>query len=89
MKTVILSHKVKDYGQWRPFFDADIQRRKNFNIIGEKVYKSVEDPNHLYIRFEANDSSAIDKLLNDPELAEKMEGAGVISKPEVTILESA
>lgn len=89
MLTAILNHKVKDYAIWRPYFDADIERRKKFGITGEKVFRSFEEPNHLYIKFEANDPSAIDKLLGDPELPAKMEGAGVISKPEFTLLKEA
>lgn len=89
MITAILNHKVKDYAQWRPFFDADVDRRKGFGITGEKVFKSVDEPGRLYIKFEANDASAIDKLLNDPELAGKMQEAGVVSKPEFVLLQDA
>ena len=89
MITTILNHKVKDYARWRPYFDEDAERRRNWGISNEKVYKAVGDPNHLYIEFVSNDSSAIDKLLNDPDLSGKMEAAGVISKPEFTQLEHA
>ena len=89
MITVILSHKVKNYVDWRPLFDADFDRRSNFGFRNEKVFKAVDDPNHLYIRVEADDRSAVDKLLNDPGLAEKMAEGGVIGKPLVTILEPA
>jgi len=89
MVTAILNHKVNDYAQWRPYFDADVARRRGFGITGEKVLKSVDEPNHLYIKFEANDPSAIDKLLNDPDLAGKMQEAGVVSKPEFILLEEA
>ena len=89
MPKVVLSHKVKDYDSWRPLFDADIERRKKTGMRNEQVYRSHNDPNHLYISADIDDPSILHDMMNDPDLAKKMEEGGVISKPEVLVLDPA
>jgi hypothetical protein len=89
MATVILSHRVKDYETWRPIFDADIQRRKDTGFYNERVFRGADDPGHIYVMAELNDPSALQTMMNDPDLAEKMGEAGVITKPEVLVLNPA
>ena len=89
MATVILNHKVEDYKKWRSVFDLDIRRRKEAGMQNEKVFRSADDPNHIYIVAEVADPSTTAKMMNDPDLAAKMKEGGVISKPSVTILNLA
>lgn len=86
MATVILNHKVEDYKKWRPVFDSDIRRRKEAGMTNERVFRSANDPNTIYIIAEVADPSITAKMMNDPELAAKMKEGGVISKPSVTVL---
>jgi hypothetical protein len=89
MVKVIISHKVKDYGQWRSVFDADEERRKQSGLNVDGVYRAVSDPNNIHMIGDASSTSVVESFMNDPNLAEAMQKAGVISKPEVTILETA
>lgn len=89
MSTVILSHKVKDYAEWRPVFDSDTRRRQGAGIKNEKVFRAADDPNHVYIVAEVSDPSAFSKMINDPDLAATMEKAGVISQPSAVVLNPA
>ena len=86
MAKVVISHKVKDYDSWRPLFDADIERRKSTGFTNEQVYRVHDDPNHLYISGDIADLSSLDDMMSDPDLAKKMEEGGVISKPEILVL---
>ena len=89
MSTVILSHKVKDYAKWRPFFDADLKRRKGAGFKSEKVFRAADDPNHVYIVAEVSDPKIFSSMVNDPELAAIMKEAGVVSQPSAVVLNQA
>jgi hypothetical protein len=86
MATVILNHRVEDYKKWRPVFDADTRRRTEAGMKNEKVFRSADDPNNIYIIADVADPSTTAKMMNDPDLAAKMKEGGVISKPTVTVL---
>ena len=86
MSIIILSHKVKDYASWKPHYDGDKPRRDEIGLTELCVGIKSDDPSMVYIIWETNDLSGFDKMLNDPSLANKMEEAGVISKPEVVII---
>ena len=86
MHKVVISHKVKDYDSWRPLFDADIERRKSTGFKNERVYRVHDDPNHLYVSGDIDELSSLHDMMNDPDLAKKMEEGGVISKPEILVL---
>jgi len=88
MATVILNHKVIDYNTWRPYFDADVQRRNSAGLKEIKIGRNSQDPNHIFMIFEASDPlKAASMMNNDAELKEVMKKAGVISPPEVVILD--
>ena len=86
MATVILNHRVEDYKKWRPVFDSDALRRKQAGMTNERVFRSAEDPNAIYIIADVADPSITAKMMDDPDLAAKMKEGGVISKPNVTVL---
>jgi hypothetical protein len=86
MATLILSHRVEDYQKWRPYFDRDVPRRKKYGMSNEKVYRSAEDPNNIYIVSDLVDPSVTEMIGKDEELAALMKESGVISKPVVTVL---
>lgn len=85
MSTIILSHEVKDFASWKPHYDADSARRKNAGIKELAVGTQSDNPNKVIMIWEG-DPQVLDQMLKDPELKEKMEAAGVISTPEVTII---
>ena len=89
MAKVLISHKVKDYHTWRPFFDRDAERRRKFGISNEHVYRDAKDENHIFVSGYIDDPSVLDAFFRDPELAEKMAEGGVISEPVVQILNPA
>lgn len=89
MSKVILTHRVKDYAKWRPIYDADEQRRQNAGWKNVTVYRPINDPNNIHMIGEVDDPSNLDKMVSDPELGKLMEEAGVISKPEIIVLNPA
>jgi hypothetical protein len=86
MKTVILNHRVADFAKWKTVYDADEPRRVNAGLREIKVGTKADDENLVYIIFEANDISNFLSMANDPDLKEAMKKAGVISEPEVVVI---
>ena len=85
MATIILSHDVKDFASWKPHYDADAPRRTKAGFKEIAVGTKSNDPKKVIVIWEA-DPAAVENMLKDPELKAKMEAAGVISAPEVTIV---
>ena len=85
MATIILSHDVKDYASWKPHYDADAARRQNAGFKEIAVGTKSDDPKKVILIWEG-DPTVLEGMLKDPELKERMEAAGVISPPEVTIV---
>ena len=86
MAIIILNHKVKDFSAWKPFFDADNERRRSSGLRIWKVCTKHGDPNDVYMIFEADDPDSFQTMANDPGLREIMEKAGVISEPKIELI---
>ena len=89
MALAITHHKVADYDAWRPVYDADREARNSAGVKELGVYRSVQDPNDVYLLFEVSDVEAFQKFGQSPELAEKMREGGVIGMPEFALVERA
>ena len=85
MAIIIVNHDVKNFASWRPHYDADSDRRINAGLKELAVGTDSENPNKVFMIWEG-DPAPLDNMLKDPGLKEKMEEAGVISAPEVTII---
>jgi hypothetical protein len=86
MAIMITHHRVKDYAAWRPIYDGDAARRRSAGIRDWRVAHSPSDPNDIYMIWEVEDPSAVQRMVNDPGLKEQMEKAGVISPPEAFLV---
>jgi hypothetical protein len=42
MGMIIVRHKVRDYGQWRPIFDRHAEMQKAAGLINPRVYHSAD-----------------------------------------------
>ena len=86
MVTIILSHEVKDFSKWKEAFDADESRRTAQGVKLSGLFTAVDNQNRPTIIFEFPSLEAFRGFMQDPSLKEKMDMAGVISEPEVKIL---
>jgi hypothetical protein len=89
MAIVILNHRVKDFKIWKPFFDADRQRRTDAGLKELFVATRADDPNEVQIVFETNDVAKAQQMMESPDLHEIMEKAGVERIPTITVLNKA
>lgn len=86
MKTVIVTHEVKNYSEWRKVYDADEVNRSKANLHITGVYQSVNNPNIITLIGDAPNVETFTTFMSDPKLKEAMDKGGVIGMPDVKIL---
>ena len=89
MVTVVISHEIKNYTDWRKVFDADEVNRSKAGFKSTGVYHSFDNINKITIIGEAPSLEAINGFMSNPALKEAMEKGGVIGIPDVKILNKA
>ncbi len=78
-----ISHTVKDYATWRPFFDTDSTLRKANGMENIVVGRGIDKTNSIMIALQVSDVKKAKDFAADPRLKKVMDKAGVISKPRV------
>jgi hypothetical protein len=86
MATFILSHYVKDFASWKPIYDGDAERRTSAGFTELAVGTQEGDPKKVIMIWQGDSIDAAKKMMQDPELKKKMEIAGVVSPPEMVII---
>ena len=89
MSYILVNHKVKNFDSWKSYFDNDIPEQKKAGIKLNKVFSSAKDKNDVFILFETSDLEKATGFFTNPRLKDLMHTAGVVSEPDVKILEAA
>lgn len=84
----LITHKINDFKHWIKFYDADEPRRAAGGIKTVGIFKNVNDDNDLHIIMDTPNPEIIKEMLHSEDLKKIMQEAGVISKPEVSMLET-
>ncbi|HTF03853.1 MAG TPA: DUF3764 family protein [Bacteroidia bacterium] len=88
MKTLlIISHEVRNYDEWKKGFDAGAPMREQAGIQIQGVHRSVDNSNSVTIISEVPNADVAKAVMQNPELRADMEKSGVISEPEVKIVQ--
>ncbi len=85
MSVIILNHDVRDFEAWKPYYYADAPRRERLGLKDLAVGNASDAPTKVYIIWEG-DPAKVEQMLQDPELPGLMKEAGVVSAPEITVL---
>ena len=86
MVTAIISHEVKDYSVWRKGFDSDAENRSKHGFKTVGVFQCHDNPNKVTAIFDVPSAEIAKGFMENPNLKTIMEEAGVISTPDVKIL---
>ena len=84
--TNVMTLEVKDYTVWKQSFDEAQPNRDKAGIEIMGIFSSVDNPNNITVISEVPSLEIAKGYLNNPNLKASMEKAGVISKPDVKIL---
>ncbi len=87
MSAMIVRHSVRDYGAWRPVFDAHDAARTAAGLTNGRVFRSAEDPNDLLLLFEMADRRRAEEFAASDDLRTTMQRAGVVGPPEIRYAE--
>jgi len=89
MGIMIIRHKVRDYGQWRPIFDGDVERQKAAGLSNPRVYHPADsNKSEIVVVFDTDDTKKAKDFAASSDLKEVMAKAGVVDAPTIYILES-
>ena len=78
-------HKVADFRAWKPVYDADDTRCKQFGCKSSAVFTNTQHPNDVLAVLDWDTKEQAKKFGQLLGLKEAEDRAGVISVPEVSI----
>jgi hypothetical protein len=89
MGMMIVRHKVRDYGQWRPIFDQHAEMQRAAGLINPRVYHSADsNKSEIVVVFDTEDTKKAKDFAASADLKEAMMEAGVLDTPTIYFLES-
>ena len=89
MGMMIIRHKVRDYGQWRPVFDAHAGMQRAAGLTNPRVYHSADsNKSEIVVVFDTKDTKLAKEFAGSADLKEAMMKAGVEDTPTIYFLES-
>jgi heme-degrading monooxygenase HmoA len=86
MPHMLVHHKVRDFGKWKPFYDRHEATRKASGLKGSQVFQNVEDPTDVFMLFEWDSTENAKKFSMSEDLKKTMEAAGVVGVPHIHLL---
>jgi hypothetical protein len=57
MGMMIVRHKVRDYGQWRPIFDEHVEMQRAAGLINPRVYHSADSNKSVEVSVSFSEAS--------------------------------
>jgi hypothetical protein len=89
MGMLIVRHKVRDYGQWRPLFDGHAEMQKAAGLTNPRVYHSADsNKSDIVVVFDTENTKKAKDFVASADLKEAMRKAGVLDEPTIYLLES-
>ena len=89
MSSVFIRHRVADFDAWKPVFDEHGSVRREHGLVDSAVLRDEDDGNMVTIVLRTDDAAGARAFLASDSLREAMQGAGVVSQPELWIADDA
>jgi hypothetical protein len=89
MPTMIVKHRVVDFGAWKQVFDEGEVLRQEHGWTGHEVYRDAEDPDVIVSVNYVQDLNRAREYGGSEELRSAMERAGIVEAPEIWFLEES
>ncbi len=84
---IVRPPRLRDYGAWRPAYDAHEAARTAAGLTNGRVFRSAEDPNDILLLFDMADRRRAEEFGRSDDLREAMQRAGVVGQPEIRYAE--
>lgn len=86
---LIIKHKVANYDKWKTSYDAHDSIRMASGLHNYVLGRGMDDPNMVVVILKADDVDKAKALTSSQEMMDRMKKAGVVGKPEMTLLKVA
>lgn len=83
MATLIVRHKVEDFGAWKKAYDAFDNERRTMGVTVHGVYQLEDNPNDVTVFHKFDSMDAAKNFARSARLKEVMKGAGVVGSPDM------
>ncbi len=85
---MLIRHKVRNFFEWKKAYDSLLMERIEIGMIEKYLFRGVDDTNEVTVLYQAKDLERARAYFTSPELWERMEKGGVVSRPEIYFLSS-
>jgi hypothetical protein len=89
MVRLFVRHPVSDYATWREHYDDFDDERQGMGVVGDAVYRSVDDPNDVTAWHDFATAEEAKSFASSPRLREVMSAAGVAGEPMIWFVTEA
>jgi len=88
MGMMIVRHKVRDYGEWRPIFDQHAEMQRGAGLLNPRSIIPPTAISEIVVVFDTEDTKKAKEFAASADLKEAMMEAGVLDTPTIYFLES-
>ena len=85
MSSIIIRHRVADFDVWKAAFDQHGSVRREYGLVDTGLLRDEEDANMVTILMSTDDTARAREFFASDSLRETMDGAGVVSQPDMWI----
>jgi hypothetical protein len=89
VSSIIIRHRVANFDVWKAAFDEHGSVRREYGLADTGLLRDEEDASMVTILLSTDDTARAREFLASDSLRETMQGAGVVSQPEVWIANDA
>jgi len=86
MAFILVRHKVRDYSKWKRAYDAHAPARRKAGLRQKALLRSARNPREVFILIQAGSLKGAKAFASSPGLRKAMKAAGVVGKPEMSLL---
>jgi hypothetical protein len=87
MAYMLVRHKVEDYARWRSAFDMHLSAVRAAGGKNVRVFRTSGNARDVSVLVEWASVADARRFVEEQDLREAMESAGVVGQPEVLFLE--
>ncbi len=89
MVRLFVRHSVNDYDAWRKVYDAFDEERRPMGVIGDAVFRGVDDGNDVTAWHDFTTVEEAKAFAGWPRLKQAMDEAGVAGEPQIWFVTEA
>ena len=83
MVRIFVRHPVTDYAHWRSVYDGFDAVRGQMGVVGQGVYRGVDDPNDVTVWHDFASADQAKAFAASNELRQAMDEAGIAGPPAI------